>query len=430
MKKVLIITYYWPPAGGPGVQRVLKFVKYLPQFGWEPIVLTVKNGEFPAIDQSLEKDIPVNCTVYKAKSLEPFALYKKFIGKNDDNEIPTFVLNKNKSDSFKDKLAKWIRLNFFIPDAKIGWIPFAVSDGIKIINKHNIDLIFSSSPPHSVNIVGKKISQKSGLFWVADYRDPWTDAFWHEGGSNRNYFSHKIDSILEKSCLARANTISTVSESLIKLFERKAKNDYMLLPNGFDSDDFNNIINSSSQKFRIHYIGYLGKDQKINNFLEAIISLPKELIQKIEINFYGNIHQTIIDKIDSLALKNVIKINPYVSHKDAVNIMKNSELLLLVIPDVRKNALIVTGKLFEYLATENYILGIGPTDSDVIKILNKTKCGEMFNYSDDLNKVLTRQIQKWENGQQISVNSEALQNYSRKALASQLAEKFNQVINH
>ena len=162
MKKVLIITYYWPPSGGPGVQRVLKFAKYLPQFGWQPIILTVKNGEYPAIDETLEKDIPPECIVYKTNSWEPTNLYKKFAVMKKDEKIPVAVLSEN-NVSWKKKIANWIRLNLFIPDAKIGWIPFAVRKGKEIIKEHQPDVIFSSSPPHSLQFIAKKLAKWSGL---------------------------------------------------------------------------------------------------------------------------------------------------------------------------------------------------------------------------------------------------------------------------
>ena len=162
MKKVLIVTYFWPPAGGPGVQRILKFVKYLPDFGWQPIILTVEKGEFPAIDKTLEKNIPSNCKVYKTKSLEPFNLYKKFVGLNSNENIPTAVLADSKA-SIKNRIANWIRLNLFIPDAKIGWKFYAVKEGLKIIMRENPSLIFSTSPPPTVHLIAKNLSNKNSV---------------------------------------------------------------------------------------------------------------------------------------------------------------------------------------------------------------------------------------------------------------------------
>ena len=177
MKKVLIITYYWPPAGGPGVQRVLKFAKYLPQFGWEPVILTVENGNFPAVDEGLLGEVPDNLKVYKTKTLEPFAIYNKLQGKDKTSAVDTFTITKS-GKSFKDKLGNAIRSYFFIPDARKGWKPFAVKAGLDIIKKEKIDLIFSSSPPHSLQLIAKDLAKKTQLPSVADFRDPWFNAIW------------------------------------------------------------------------------------------------------------------------------------------------------------------------------------------------------------------------------------------------------------
>ena len=191
MKKVLIITYYWPPSGGPSVQRVLKFAKYLPIFGWEPIILTLVNQEFPEIDLSLKSDLKTELKVYRTKTIEPFSLYKKFLKKEKLEKIPTFVLNDSESKSKKEKFANWVRTNIFIPDARMGWYPFGVRKGIEIVKKEKIDLIFSSSPPHSLQLIAKTISKKTHSKWVADFRDPWINAFW-QSGSKKSKISSKI----------------------------------------------------------------------------------------------------------------------------------------------------------------------------------------------------------------------------------------------
>jgi hypothetical protein len=191
MKKVLIITYYWPPAGGPGVQRVLKFVKYLPELGWQPLVLTVKKGEYPAIDETLAKNIPPECKVFKTNIFEPSDLYKRFLGMDDKAKIPTAVLADN-NPGLKKQIANLIRLNFFIPDAKIGWKKFAVEEGLKIIETEKPDLIFSSSPPPTVHLIAKKLAAKTNLKWVADFRDPWTDIHYYEK-QPRLFFAKYLD---------------------------------------------------------------------------------------------------------------------------------------------------------------------------------------------------------------------------------------------
>ncbi|MCK4715587.1 MAG: glycosyltransferase, partial [Candidatus Marinimicrobia bacterium] len=222
MKKVLIITYYWPPAGGPGVQRVLKFAKYLPEFGWQPIILTVKNGEYPAIDNSLQKEIPANCKVYNTFSIEPNFVYKKFTGMGSDEKIPTAVLAAENTN-WKKRLANWIRLNLFIPDAKIGWIPFAVRKGKKIIKAEKPDIIFSSSPPPTVHLIARKLAKWSGIKWVADFRDPWTDIY-HYNDVKRSAWSLNRDKDKEKEIVTSADEIITVSQNVAELLNEKIPN--------------------------------------------------------------------------------------------------------------------------------------------------------------------------------------------------------------
>ena len=213
MKKVLIITYYWPPAGGPGVQRVLKFAKYLPEFGWEPYILTVKYGEYYAIDDKLLDEIPENLQVYKTSAFEPYNLYRKVLGKSKDKSLPVYILNTSKKDSLLERISKWIRVNLFIPDPRMFWLPFAASKGEKIIKEKNIDLIFTSSPPHTVQLIGKRLSKITGKPWVADFRDPWTKAFWFSE-IKRTSFSAKINKSMEKGVLDSADALTFISDSL------------------------------------------------------------------------------------------------------------------------------------------------------------------------------------------------------------------------
>src|SRR5690606_13755203 len=199
LKKVLIITYYWPPAGGSGVQRVLKFAKYLPEFGWEPVILTVENGEYPALDSSFEDDIPKGMKVYKTKALEPFHVYKALTGQSRDSKIDTNIL-KSESENLREKISKWIRLNIFIPDARIGWMAYAVRQGMEIIENENISLIISTSPPQSLQLSAMRIARKSKKPWVADFRDPWTSIAYYQK-SKRFALTKKLDHYLEKKVL-------------------------------------------------------------------------------------------------------------------------------------------------------------------------------------------------------------------------------------
>ena len=210
MKKVLVVTYYWPPSGGPGVQRVLKFAKYLPAHGWEPIILTVKNGEYPSIDPSLAGDIPAGCSVHRSISFEPGGLYRPFVGLRSGEPIPVATLAV-RDISWRQRWANWIRLNLFIPDAKIGWVPSALKAGRRIIRTTKPDLIFSSSPPQTVQLIAEKLARASGLPWVADYRDPWTRIF-HYATSRRSAWARRYDRRLEERIVPAADERITVNQ--------------------------------------------------------------------------------------------------------------------------------------------------------------------------------------------------------------------------
>lgn len=423
MKKVLIITYYWPPSGGPGVQRILKFAKYLPELGWEPVILTVENGNYPSIDKTLFNEIRGGIRVYKTKSFEPFELYKSFTGKSNDQKIPTFVLNKSEKESIVEKFSRWMRANVFVPDAKIGWVKYIVKEGMQIIEKENPDLIFSSSPPHSLQIGAMKLAKKSGLKWVADFRDPWSNAFWQKD-INRLGFASVKDNKYENNVLSNADAVTTVSKTIAENFNKIIENNYTVIPNGFDESDFN-FEKHNSDKFIISYTGTLGESQKVGNLVNTINGLDKEIKAHIELNFYGTFHPAILNKLQECKNVNVFENVP---HNEVVKIMAASQMLLLVIPDSPNNEGILTGKIFEYMATRNYILGIGPVNGDAAEILIKSGTGNMFGYNDSLTDAITDQFNKWKSGHKNSVNEQELSKYTRRNLTAKLVEVFGSML--
>jgi len=305
MKKVLIITYYWPPAGGPGIQRILKFAKYLPEFGWEPIILTVKNGEYPAIDESLLNEIPENCKVYATNSIEPNNLYRKLIGLKSNQKIPIAVLAE-KNINRKKKVANWIRLNLFIPDAKIFWKPFAIKMGRQIINELKPDLIFSSSPPPTVHLIAKSLKKHSGIKWVADLRDPWIDIYYYDN-LKKNKISTRLDKQFELSVLNNADELCTVSQDLVNIF--KSKNNKLnieIITNGFDPDDFSDLPQQDKfKKFTIAYAGKLNNQQNPVNLWKALQKLTndfKDFSNDLQLVFMGNFVDEIHNSIKNYNL--------------------------------------------------------------------------------------------------------------------------------
>ena len=429
MKKVLIVTYYWPPAGGAGVQRVLKFVKYLPQFGWEPIILTVEKPDSPVEDTSLLKDITEGTRVYKTKSLEPFELYKKFIGKEKSSKIPSDVLVSKKNLSTKDKISNWIRLNVFIPDAKIGWKHYAVNKGLEIIEAENIDLIFTTSPPHTVQLIGRSLANKSGLKWIADFRDPWMEMI-HYQANNRSKLAVSLESKIEKSILRNADRIITVSNEIKKLFNSKTENIKVeVIPNGYDETDVNiDFTPPVKSDFVISYTGIISETKIPFALLRAVKKLKEEGFANIKIIFAGKVPDEFNDAILSLKLEKNYQFKGYLSHRESVQLLLESDILLLIIDDIPNNKGILTGKLFEYLGTKRPIFAIGPVDGDANEVIKTSNSGEMVDYSDDEGayNLLKKMYKEWEeNSASYSYDVEP---FSRKNLTKQLAEVFEETI--
>lgn len=426
MKKVLIISYYWPPSGGPGVQRVLKFVKYLPEFGWEPVILTVKNGNYPSVDETLLADIPPGCRVYKTDIFEPFNIYKSITGKTGKEKIPTFVLNESENEKLTEKISKWIRANLFIPDAKSGWIKYIYNEGLKIIEKENPDLIFSSSPPHSLQVGAGKLAKKTGIKWVADFRDPWSGAFW-QADLKRRKQAEKKDKNYEKSVLSSSNAVTTVSKSIVEMFRGISPNNYFVLPNGFDESDFK-FVKSKNVKFTISYIGTLGKDQPVESLLVSLNRIPENYRERIKVEFYGSFHESIKTAVAKNGMEKFVSFNDPVPHSEAVKVVQQSDLLLLVIPNTPGNEGILTGKLFEYLASGNSVLGIGPANGDASEILNQTGCGKMFDFGSDMSSFISGKISDWEHNISPEINKDEVKKYSRKALTEKLVSVFEETL--
>ncbi len=421
LKKVLFITYYWPPAGGPGVQRVLKFAKYLPQFGWSPIILTVANGEYPAVDETLFKDIADDLPVYKTASLEPFSLYRKFTGQKADDKISTFVLTEDSQAGFKKRLATFIRGNLFIPDARIGWKPYAVKQGRHIINNENIDLIFSSAPPMSTHLIAQKLAQQSGVPWVADFRDPWTDVFYYHN-LKRTRAAVALDRHLEKSVLAAADAVVTVSPTIEKLFQAKAPNSYHIVPNGFDPDDFARIAPAPDDG-KIHFVhaGHLAVNQNPHGLWTALARLLEStspLRHKLQLDFYGSIHSEVHRALVDSGLDKISRFHTYIPHDELVAVLKRAALLLFVVPETSYAKGIPTSKLFDYMGAGRPILGIGPEDGDAAVVMQQAQCGRVL---DDSNAPALDEFLA-QLDQPISLENKNISQFSRRALTENLAE--------
>jgi hypothetical protein len=429
MKKVLIITYYWPPAGGPGVQRVLKFAKYLPQFGWQPIILTVKNGEYPAIDETLESDIPAECQVYKTSSLEPNQLYKKFVGMKKEERIRVAVMteaNKN----WKKKIAGWVRLNLIFPDAKIGWKPSALKVGKKVIDELRPDLIFSSSPPPTTHRIARSLSKKSKLPWVADFRDPWTNIYYYDKAP-KSKFAQMIDHKLEKQTLNDADKVITVTKGFFTNFDHSKE---IQIPNGFDSDDIRNIEpKAKNKKFTIRYMGFLKTKQYVESFFDILkeLSQLESYRENIKLEIIGNLNPIVQKRIEEKAIEMEVNFINYKNHDEALTLIVNADLLLLIIGISNVNRKLLSGKVFEYLMAKKPILAYGPTDGAAAQLLENTKSGKMFQYEDYKNakQFILVNYERWNSGGNFHpLAALEISQYERKKLTESLVKVFEDVI--
>jgi glycosyltransferase involved in cell wall biosynthesis len=379
--KVLIITYYWPPSGGAGVQRWLKFSKYLPEFGWEPIVLTIDPAfaAYPVTDESLSEELPASLKVYKTPAVDYFSIYKK-----DKTRIPTAGFANSIDNSLKGKILRFVRGNFFIPDPRKGWNRYAFKKACELITKEGINHIITTSPPHSTQLIGLKIKKKfQGIKWIADLRDPWTDIYYYEQ-FYPTLISKYLDLRLEKKVLKNADRIITVGASLKTSFSLKVNgiaDKIEVITNGYDEDDFKGLKSKSPDVFTITYTGTLSDVYPIEGFLAAL-QILKEKGNNFRLKFIGSVSKKNKDLILSKTDDSIVEFIPHVDHASAIDYMLNTSLLLLIIPDHQSNKSIITGKLFEYIATGKPIICLGPCDGDAAEILKETGHGFTFMYLD------------------------------------------------
>lgn len=417
--KVLLVTYYWPPAGGSGVQRWLKFIKYLPSFDIDPMVYTALNAEYAFYDESLLAEVPASLKVVKKGIWEPNSILSKF-KKEGEPQSGGFL----KSDpSFVDKMMHYIRANYFIPDARKFWIKPSVRKLVPLIRDNNIDIIITTGPPHSMHLIGKYVKKKTGIKWVADFRDPWTNIdYFHnlpltEGARQKHYE-------LETAVLSEADAVLVVGNSMKKEFADRNKQIHVI-SNGFD-DQVENEMVALDKKFSISHIGMMNADRNPKIFWQAL----RELIDESDdfgrdlcVKLIGKCDQEVFKSIGEFGLKNYVNFVTYVAHKDVLKFQKSSQMLLLAVNDVPAAKSVITGKVFEYLQSMRPIIGIGPVDGDLAEILKDTGAGQMFDFHDlgSIKKHLLTSYQLYKSG---GLNGKAanIDHYHRKNLTRELSE--------
>lgn len=404
MKNLLFIAYYFPPSGGPGVQRVLKHIKYLPEFGWNPIVLTVSNGEFPARDESLLKQIPENLKVIRTRIFEPYDLYRILTSKDKNTAIDVNVIKKdNEKGTFRENLAEFIRATFFIPDARILWYFSAKKAIDKLFETEKIDAVYSSSPPYTCSIIARYVKRKYNIPWIAGFRDPWTDFI---SSPKRWYLPKMIDKSMEHSVFKEADEIECAWEGIIKDAIKKYpdlnKNKFHHVPNGFDSSDFPKINFESNDKFTVVYTGSMYGRRNPKSFFGAIETLIKNKSidpEKIHFKFIGRFGKEIHEMFEKTSFKNSIEHISYLPHKESISHLLKADSLLLVVDESKESEEIVPGKVYEYLGVKKPIIAIGPTEGAVGSLIRTTGAGYAAHQSDieEICSIYLKYYTSWQN---------------------------------
>lgn len=422
MKKVLIITYYWPPAGGPGVQRWLKFVKYLRDFGVEPVVYVPKNPSYPIIDRSFEKEIPAGIEVIKKRIFEPYSLAKIF-SKGETETISSGIIADEEKQSFLQKLMLFIRGNFFIPDARKFWIRPSVRFLKGYLKENNIDTIITTGPPHSLHLIGLQLKEQMGTRWLADFRDPWTQIGYHEK-LKLTSASRKKHEALEKEVLQKADEIITTSFTTRAEFEGKTKRPVTVITNGFEKAAVEEI--KLDEKFSISHIGSLlsGRDPgNLWRILAELVHDNKDFATDLELNVAGAVSEEVVQSIKKAGLGKNLILKGYVSHDEALELQKKSQLLLLIEIDSEETRGIIAGKLYEYMAAKRPILAIGPESWDVERIISETGTGKVFSYraGQELKEYLMQAYKEYKAGN-LKSKATNIEQYSRRNLTGKLAK--------
>lgn len=434
MKKALILAYYWPPCGGAAVQRWLKFCKYLPQYGWEPIVYTAKEGEFPQYDPSTLEEVSNDLTILKTTVPEPHKLYKKFTGRKEKEALEPELVTSSKNKSLLENFAIWVRGNFFIPDARMFWIKPSIKYLKEYLKEHPVDVIISTSPPQTMHLIALELSRYFNIPWLADFRDPWTmvDYFDQLKLSKRSEAKHKK---LELEVLKNATKVLTVSPTWANDFKNLGANDVQVITNGYDHLDLPDNKINLDEKFSIAHIGNISKERVHKSLFKVLQRLCEQtptFSDHLEIKLIGHVDPALQQFIQKYKLSEFVKTEKAVSHKKAVEETFKSQVLLLLLGAEDKSQGRIPLKVFEYIAARRPILGIGPKDGDAAKIVKESSTGNVFDFNDEqgIYEFIQLKFEEFQNQKDQKFQSKSPEKYSRIKLTEELANTLNTIVNN
>ena len=439
MKRVLIISYYWPPTGGSGVQRWVKFAKYLPEEGWQPVIYTPENPEQLAKDTSLEAEVPEETEVIKTHIIEPYELYKKVLRKSGHSKEAVEVNPVNaQHKSLLQKAAMWVRGNLFRPDPRCLWIRPSVRFLKKYLAEHPVDLIVSTGPPQSMHLIGLRLARETGLPWIADFRDPWTRIF---------YFKHlqmtkateRWHEKMEKKVLDEASAVVAVSPLVQQEFQAMTDTPVELITNGFDECDFEGsecteAYGGPEKNFTITHTGLFAADGNptvLWDVLSEKCAKDEQFRKLLKIKLIGKNDEQIIKALEDRGLKDMLEDMGYQPHSAAVQEQRTASVLILPLRKEPEYKAVLPGKLFEYLASFRPVLGIGQTDGAMAMILNETKTGKVIDWEDK--EGISEYIEKcWERHLEGRLTTEGadLSHFTRRSITRRMVELFERLASH
>lgn len=438
LKRVLIITYYWPPSAGSGVQRWLKTVKYLRQYGYEPVVYTVSNSQFELRDEALLSEVPNGVEVIRQPIWEPFDLYNRFMGakqKATNNVNPLYAAKQGKG--LKARLAIWVRSNLFIPDTRMFFISPSVKYLTQYLKTNPVEVMVTTGPPHSMHVIGlgvKRALKKQGvnLPWLADFRDPWTQIGFYKELNLSGFARHKHER-LEYAVLTESDSVVAVSHAMAEDMDTLAPIKTQVVHNGYDEADFQFTGPAqASNSFTISYVGMLGFPRNHQVFWKALADLTatnEAFAKHLRIDFYGKIDPVVQASAEEFGLSNWLSFKPYMPHHEILEVQRSSAVLLLMIDNVNNSKGILTGKIFEYLALQRPILCIGPEGGDAQAVIQETQSGYFSDYHDleTLKQNLMTLFTGWITNTPVTSPS-GYEKFSRRVLAGKFASLLNQLI--
>ena len=436
MKRVLVITYYWPPTGGSGVQRWVKFAKYLPSEGWQPVIYTPENPEQLAVDHSLEADIPEGTEIIKTRITEPYELYKKFLRRSGHSKEAVEVNPVNaQNKSFAQKAAMWVRGNLFRPDPRCLWIRPSVKFLKKYLEEHPVDLIVSTGPPKSMHMIGRLLSKETGLPWIADFRDPWTKIFYFKHLSMTKA-TERWHQKMERKVLDEASEVVAVSPLVQQEFQSMTRTPVELITNGYDECDFperdvETASGGPDKDFVITHTGLFAADGNPTLLWDVLSEMCAEdsaFKKALKIRLVGKTDTQILEAITESGLKDNLTDLGYQPHGTAVEEQRKASILILPLRKEPEYKAVLPGKLFEYLASGRPVLGIGQPDGAMSMILNKTNTGVVVDWEDKISmKKYIDDCWKAHLDGNLTINDGEISAFTRRNLTRQMAELFDKV---